>query len=87
MPNQPLIVHRAATARCGCAFAGPAAGEAIVRDNLRHRKQELTVGHDIIQNHVTEVMARIAPVPWRSHSTELASDCAWQASAAMPATM
>ena len=86
MPNQPLIVHRAATARCGCTFAKPAAGEASVRDNLRHRKQELTAGHDVMQNHVTEVMARIAPTPRRSHSTEPAADCAWQASATTPAT-
>jgi hypothetical protein len=82
MPNQPFIAHGAAAAPSWQRLRRPSS-----RTNLRHRKQELTVGHYIVQTHVTEVVARIAPTPRRSHSTEPAADCAWPAPAEMLAAM
>ena len=61
--------------------------EAIVREHVRHREQELSRCHAIISERATALMPRLAPAPEPRHGANLSPEPRWAmaAGAACPA--
>lgn len=51
--------------------------EAIVRENVRHREQELTRCRDIVVGRTETLMAKITPTPERTYDLDLQPEPGW----------
>ncbi len=51
--------------------------ESIVRENVRHREQELNQCRAIIEEETAEVMAKIRPIPEKSYDVRIQSKPGW----------
>ena len=56
--------------------------EVIVRENVKHREQEVTRCAGIITTRTEAVLARIVPAPDRTHESEMRTQPGWMFSAA-----
>jgi glutamyl-tRNA reductase len=58
--------------------------EAIVRENVSHREQELTRCQAILDERTAAIMARFTPAPEKSFRSAVPSQPAWALDAAVP---